>query len=930
MSEYMDNQLEYEAHVERLIIIIYSVFCGCLAYISSQRGWQMWYFAFFLAGFAICWSLFLTKSKTFQFRATVTVVLMQFGVLVYSIKSDDILSSLPVVGSFIILTGLYEILRLINICMVCYFFLIVHHVVINHSVPFTTPEDSIRVILRLCSVVIAGYATYYLVYNQKQGRKRQLEAIEELKEAERSRDDFLANVSHELRTPINTICGMSEMALRENLSEEVRQEVFNIQTSGRNLLAVVSDILDFSELQAGDMEIVEEAYNITSTINDIINMTLARKKDKKIEFVVDCDATLPSSIVGDEQKIRRVIMNLVDNAIKYTDEGCVLLKISYRKESYGINLTVTVKDTGIGMTEANIEKLFTGFGQVDTRRNRKESGIGLGLAIASAIVEAMGGFISAKSEYARGTQMQFSIPQKVLGDSPIASVNHKDRIRTAVYIDMEQFGRMEIREAYTNNIIHMIQQLGVDCNVCRNLAELKRRVDRTDFSHIFISLLEYQEDPEYFDKLAEKTKLILVIDREDEHLVENHKLVRLYKPFFILPVIMILNDRPVVLNSARNHYHHERFIAPSAHVMIVDDNLMNIKVAEGLLKPYQVQITTAMSGREALEKIKKKCYDFIFMDHMMPEMDGVETLERIRQMPDSYCKTVPIIALTANAIGGMREMFLASGFADFVAKPIEISVLERVLKRNLPKEKLVYLSEEETAVLTESGEQAENKAAAQMEEQPGTGNGNVQGRMVIGDLDTEQGKMYCGGEENYLEVLSMQAQDFATLEKIESFYGQKDWKNYTILTHAVKSTMKSIGAQPLSDMAKGLELAGKQGDYDYIGQNHAAMVTEYKRVQKEICEHFAGEDTDVKTAVESNLPVLEEKNFEDFIIKFENAMYSLDISGMTNILEQLEGYQFCGRELKAELHPVRKKVEMSDYMSALDTLLQAKERLKRQ
>ena len=485
----------------------------------------------------------------------------------------------------------------------------------------------------------------------------------------------MANMSHEIRTPINTVCGMSEMILREEISDTVRKDVFDIQTAGRNILSVVSDILDFSELESGNMELIEEPYNITSTINDIMNMTIAKKNKKNIEIIVDCDANIPSGLVGDEQKIRRAIMNIVDNAIKFTNEGGVVITVYARKEEYGTNLCVNVKDTGIGMNEETIEKLFTSFNQVDTKRNRQEGGIGLGLAISKAIVTKMGGFITVKSTLEKGSEVQLVIPQKVLEEKPIVSLNDADKIHVAAYIDTEKYDFATVREGYRNSIQHMVEQLGVSFRWCKNLSELKRRVEKENFSHVFISWEEYCEDQQYFEELSYRQKVILVHDREHQEYTPGQMLY-IYKPFYVLSVASLLfNGESIIQSMDGSHYQNRRFIAPRASVLVVDDNVMNLRVVEGLLRPYKIKVFVAGSGKEALQKIESMEFDFVFMDHMMPEMDGVETLHRIRQKPGQYFKNVPIVALTANAIGGAREMFLSEGFADFVSKPIEISVL---------------------------------------------------------------------------------------------------------------------------------------------------------------------------------------------------------------------------------------------------------------
>ena len=929
MSEYMDNQLEYERKVERFIMIVYTLYSAVLIYITSQKNWGIWAFAIYMGGLAVTWSIVLTKSKTFKFRAFVVTSMMQLGLITYSVISKEFFVSLSVMIALICLAGLYEIPNLISICVVSYTFLLIYHMLIQKDILWDDSIDNSLMVLRIMSVYFAAYAIFYLVYNQKEGRKRQMQAIEELKEAERSRDDFLANVSHELRTPINTINGMSEMVLaEENLPFQVRQNVANIQNSGRNLLSVVSDILDFSELQNGNVEIAEESYHISSTIHDIVNMIMARRNEKQLRFVVDCDPQLPSILIGDEQKIRRVIMKLLDNSFKFTNVGCVRLEVSGRREYYGLNLNIKVIDTGIGITQESMEKLFTGFGQVDRRRNRKETGIGLGLAISNAIVEAMGGFITVRSEYGKGSEICFSVPQKIVDDTPIAKVNNADKIHVLGYINTGTAPLVKAKSAIAGNISRTIGKLGIESVICRTLDETKRRMEQNLYTHLFISMEEYNEDVEFFDRVSKEVKVVLVTDPIESQKIKNQNIRKLYKPFYLLPVVMVFNDRTRANASTVLEYEHKRFIAPEAKVLIVDDNIMNIKVAEGMLKPYKIQTECATSGKEALELIRNKSYDFVFMDHMMPEMDGIECYEQIRKIPGRYYQTVPIIALTANAIGGMREVFLEKGFADFVAKPIEVSVLERVLKRNLPSEKIIFSEEGKNEApvneATVSVAVVKEDSVTQVSEKENS----LKDQKVIGDLDVVAGQTFCGNWEGYLEVLRMQYKDTKTPEKIIEYYENEDWKNYTIYVHGVKSTMKSIGAMPLSEMAKDLEMAGKSQDSTFILAHQDAFMKEYYRVNEMIRSYFEGEKKEENEETNSDLPELEEDKFERFCVEFEEAIYGLDEEKMRGILDELEQYRYCGKELKKVLQTVRKKVDMADYMSALDAMQQSRKKMK--
>lgn len=909
---------ENQRKIETIVIMIYTIYDIGTSMNIKNNGWQDWIIILINIGWFLSLLVYFCKFRTYRFRAFFTSVMMQMGMIFYAMQVKDLFPDMVTIVAIAVFLGLYGIPDIIYTTVGSITFLLCYHIVFLGTIHPGSAGEVTRMLQQVVSVYLAEYMVHYLVKQQLKANKKQLKTIEELKEAERSKDDFLANVSHEIRTPINTICGMSEIVLREELPEKVREDIFNIQTAGRNLLSVVSDILDFSELQSGKMELAEVTYNITSTINDVINMTMALKSEKNIELVVDCNAGIPCGLLGDEQKIRRVIMNLVNNALKFTNEGCVSIIISSRKTDYGINLSVKVKDTGIGMEEESLEKLFTSFSQVDTKRNRQEGGIGLGLAISQAIIDAMGGFITVKSEFGKGSEIKFVIPQQVVDETPIVSVRDPERINAVVYIDMEQFDRIEIRDEYTFITRHMIEQLGVNCCVCYKLVELKRRMEHVIFTHVIISLVEYKQDEAYFDELARQTKVIIILERMDDDKVKNPKLLRIYKPFFVLPIVMMLNEEQFAQGIDENRYSHCGFVAPEVHVLAVDDNVMNTRVLEGLLRPYQIKVSNATSGREALEKIETMDYDFVFMDHMMPEMDGIETLHRIRKKQGNYFKKVPIIALTANAVAGMREMFLAEGFQDFVAKPVELSVLERVLKRNIPEKKIIRLNRHGEDQPKEK-EIKENSTEEKTTE------------FAVGDLDVNKGITYCGGMENYIEVLKMHCQDgAANEEKIEQFYQQKDWKNYTILVHALKSSMLSIGAAVLSQMAKELEQAGKEENAEFIESHHGAMMKEYERVLMEISSsRMVKQSSEIQQAAET-LETLDDAEFDKLAEQLEEAVYRLEGAAMLSIVEKLQQYSYHGHPLKELLEPVKKKIHMSDYMSASEVVQRLKEKLKNQ
>ena len=908
-----DYLKSYERQIETIVVAITAVYCITELMIGYSNSWNPLGQLAVVASLLMMGIYFFGKYKSFETRAHVTCFASQVLILVYGIECNDFYKILSLFISLCILLGLYGVTQAMIYPFMSYNVLVGYYIFVAKQLSWGAYDTDVGMVSRILQGYLTLFLVIYLVYRYKSSQESMMEMIDALRKSEREKDDFLANVSHEIRTPINTICGISEVMLKNNVPEELKEDMLNIQSAGRNLMSVVGDILDYSELQEGEFEILQENYYISSTINDVINMSVAKKSEKNLELIVDCETDMPSVLIGDEQKIRRAIMNLVNNAIEFTSEGCVCIRFSYRKEDYGINLIVTVKDTGIGMTKESVENLFQKFSQADMGRTRKKGGIGLGLAIAQTVVNRMGGFITVKSELGKGSEFKIVVPQKVYDSTPVVELSNKKGINAAVYINMEQFRYNEIRDEYGENIQNLVHQMKVKCHICRNLQELKRWDKREEFNHIFISLLEYQEDPLYFDRLAKNKNVHIIIDHYDDAKVQNKKINKIYKPFSALSLSAALKNEKVLDEEKENVIEDHQLYAPEAHILVIDDNRMNIRVIEGLLKAYGVKVSYALSGQEGIEMLASKAYDLVLLDHMMPGMDGVETFHRIRKKTDVYYKEVPIIALTANAIAGAREMFMKEGFDDFIAKPVESSVLQRTLKRHLPVEKLVT-AEDAKRFATEAYEEVKAHNLVSSE------------ALIIGDLDISKGIMYCGNQENYLEILTNQRDSGKeTMKQAQNLYEEEDWKNYIIVVHGIKSAMMSIGAVNLSEKAKALEFAGKGEDFAFIHREHGAMMKEFERVMQILfeCEYLEKSEQD-NTVV--NKPVLSEDEFAKKLIILENVTYEFDANKVFPILDELSKYAYHSKDLAKELKPVYKKVEMFDFMSAYEAVVKIKEK----
>ena len=525
--------------------------------------------------------------------------------------------------------------------------------------------------------------------------------LQELVRANEAKSQFLANMSHEIRTPINGILGMDSILLKECKDESLREYAKNIQSAGQSLLSIINDILDISKIESGKLEILPTKYQLFSVLNDCYNLTKVKLENKPVEFVIQINENLPSWLYGDEVRVRQIINNFLSNAVKYTKEGNVTFCLDYEEKSdEQIQLIISVTDTGIGIKEEDLGKLFKSFTRIEEKRNRNIEGTGLGLNLTKNLVDLMGGEVSVDSTYGKGSCFTAKIPQKIVDAKPMG-----------------------------------------------------------DFSKRYRQYLNTSDD----NTLS--------------------------------------------------------FFAPEAKILIVDDVEMNLKVVEGLLKETKIQIDTAVSGRECLECVKKKQYNIIFLDHMMPEMDGIETLQNMKSLADNPNREVPVIMLTANAIVGAKEEYMEAGFTDYLTKPIRETELLEMLLKYLPGE-LTCENEEiknskdiVQSELAESIDRSETEQMQQLEKLEG--------------LDVQTGLAYCMNEEEfYLEMLKEYLKaDKAS--KIKQFFDEEDWNNYRTVVHALKSTSLTIGAVHLSEGAKELEMAAKEGDADYIRLHHKDVLEEY-------------------------------------------------------------------------------------------------------
>ncbi|MDR2584455.1 MAG: response regulator [Fibromonadaceae bacterium] len=492
--------------------------------------------------------------------------------------------------------------------------------------------------------------------------------------ASKAKSDFLAKMSHEIRTPMNAIIGMAELALREIRPNIIREHIITIKQAGANLLSIINDILDFSKIESGKLEIIPSNYQFSSLINDVVSIIRMRVVDSNLSFVVNIDCNVPNSLFGDEARIRQAMLNLLSNAVKYTKRGFVSFSVNGEITEDNVFLTIDVTDSGNGIKQEDIRKLFGEFVQIDSASHKGIEGTGLGLVITKKLVNAMGGDISVQSEFGKGSTFTITLSQKIHSPEPLASVENAEEKSVLVY---------ELNKIYVDSIICTVDNLDVICHRAESDYDLRKKLQEREYTFLFVSYSLLIHAKAIIRELKSKTKIVVLTDFGNA--TADMNLDVLAMPAHSISVANILNGVSGHFSYCSNDDASvARFTAPEAKILIVDDIGTNLKVAEGLMLPYKMQIDLCMSGSAAIEAVKKYPYDLVLMDHMMPQMDGIEATKLIRE--DGYAE-LPIIALTANAISGIKEMFLANGFNDFLSKPIDIVKLNAVLAKWIPKEK---------------------------------------------------------------------------------------------------------------------------------------------------------------------------------------------------------------------------------------------------
>ncbi|MCR5388339.1 MAG: response regulator [Lachnospiraceae bacterium] len=645
------------------------------------EGWEGWMLPVLLAGMAAMWFLHVTQFSSENFREwyyLIFAMAMSFYHAVHDSSFFDVaVVSAILIITFTLLNSKAKLGMLFGEFIVV--FIVQANILFYRGVLTLDYLTVYRMLLHFAAIFCVFFVCRKLCRERVKIENRLEKRNMAVEEYEREMDDFLTNISHELRTPVNVINGISALLLKN----ETNDDIASIRDAGIRLSRQIEDISDYTEIQGENVILENDKYMITSLINDVLVAFSLEPKRDKLEFVVDLDPNVPTMMRGDLKRLQRIMRHLIDNAFKFTARGGVYVKISTIKRDYGVNLCISVRDTGIGMSRNDVSHASSGMYQANKKRNRSTGGIGLGLSVVWGFVHAMHGFVKIESEPTKGTTVYVSVPQEVVDPSPCLALSNTSKIKNIVFFVMpEKYRVPEVRDFYRMTATNIAAGLKVNLFAAASRKEVEQLMEKMEISHVFMGDEEYTENTEFIEDLAKKGITVAISSHSGFKVGKDSRAIIMRKPLYGYPVVKILNGITDEQRFSENDDDQKPNLA-GVRALVVDDEPMNLVVATGLFKEYGMVTDTANSGRESIDKYSMYDYDVIFMDHMMPGMDGVEAMKHIKEVAEDTGRVIPVVALTANAVGGAREMFRREGFDGFISKPIDIKDFERTMRNVL-------------------------------------------------------------------------------------------------------------------------------------------------------------------------------------------------------------------------------------------------------
>ncbi|MDR0827923.1 MAG: response regulator [Desulfovibrio sp.] len=706
-----------------------------------------------------------------------------------------------------------------------------------------------------------------------------------------SKSTFLAHMSHEIRTPLNSIIGMSDLILKKYISHEIKDFVSIIKQSGESLVSIINDILDFTKISSGQFNLEVRPYDFSSLLNDIINVMRIRLTDKlSIDFIVNADPNIPAELIGDEVRVRQILLNLLSNAAKYTNKGFISLTITaVYNEGNTVNLLFRVKDSGIGIKQDDIDKLFIEFMRLDLENTQKIEGTGLGLAITNTLCTMMNGKLSVESVYGRGSTFIATVRQQYSFDDPLASVNNADQKNILLYED---------RDLQKYSLLRAFKDLGLSKPpyAADSFKTFMTELESDNYDFAFISSCYAMDCLTAFEHALLQTQIVVMMEFGEFTAFSGISTILL--PAYTATLANVLNGTvDSVSPYSTDEQPHATFSAPTAHVLIVDDVKSNLRVAKELVSLYGIQVDTCMTGDAAIQAVQDHHYDLLFIDHMMPGKNGIKTTAEIRKLNvvKTYQTKLPIVVLTANAVSGQREFFLQNGFDDFLSKPIDLHKLEQILEKWIPVEKHAFLPDLDSklAVVHEPDE-LDVFHIDGIDVSLGINNvgGNI---MVYRDILFE---FYRDSKKRY--------------EQIKDALDTKDFELYTIILHTLKGTSRTIGVnKEFSQLAYRLEMASSLKNLDLLTAETDNFLYKLDILLKSIQIALHDVHFDINDITDISM-------FKFDILK--NALQSMDIQTINSLLAEYSTMNLAHKQ-KELIADIEQNIINFEYDKAIELII---------
>ncbi|MBR1877188.1 MAG: response regulator [Lachnospiraceae bacterium] len=669
---------------ERFAVFLTSLAAIGLLIINELMGWEAWVPVVLIIMTVLMWAVHLSERLDPDWKAFFCFLTGFFIIFYYGVHKTGLFDIAILTAVGMMAYAAFDRLYMPYVFLAEYFFLMAWHLL---NIPgWDDMEYDVFSISRLLMHTLI-IVFVYVICTRAVRERLEREEEDRLKNArieknDADMEDFLSNISHELRTPINVVNGMSDLLIKRGIGYEAEA----IKNAGIRLAYQIEDIQDYTECKRNKVILENEDYMSTSLINDVV-FSFRMHEREDLELVVDLNPSVPAKMNGDIKKIHKIFRHLLENAVKFTKYGGILVRMYTEKIENGVNLCIEMTDTGIGMDRKAVASVADGMYQVNKKRNRSSGGIGLGLYIVYGFAHAMGGFVKIESEKGNGSTIRVTVPQRIADPSPCLTLSGELSGVILFHVRSDKYKVPKLRDFYRSMAANLASGTRTQLYSVETVYDVERMREKTDVGFIFMGQEEYEDNKGYFDALCEEGVVVVVSANAGFKPNPGSRVLVMPKPLYAYPVIKVINEGfDVQVSGLEEDLSKPDF--EGVRALIVDDEPMNLVVASGIFKDYGMVIDTAGSGKEALLKFRENDYDVIFMDHMMPEMDGVEAMKQIRGIANDTGRSTVIVALTANVVSGAREMFMREGFDGFIAKPINTADFERVMLRELPGENL--------------------------------------------------------------------------------------------------------------------------------------------------------------------------------------------------------------------------------------------------